>query len=79
MKTVTNASGAAVDFDVAVALMDDEPREAIHGTFAPCTEQEFFTAYEKAHQEKYGEHWALSILFIAQSSFSTFYHKVHSL
>ena len=38
--------------------MDDEIRESICGTVD--SEQEFFTAYEKAHAEKYGEEWELS-------------------
>lgn len=57
---VTNKNGAQVDFEVAVQFMDDEIREAIHMDLAPCTDQEFFTAYEAAHEEKYGEEWALS-------------------
>lgn len=39
--------------------MDDETREAVHMELAPCTEQEFFTAYEAAHAAKFGE-WELS-------------------
>ena len=39
-------------------LMDNELRERIFGTVD--SEQEFFTAYEKAHAEKYGEEWELS-------------------
>lgn len=48
-----------VDFEAAVNLMDDEIREAIHAELAPCTEQEFFDAYCKAHEEKYGEEFAV--------------------
>lgn len=48
-----------VDFEVAVNLMDDEIREALHAELAPCTEQEFFDAYCKAHEEKYGEEFAI--------------------
>lgn len=48
-----------VDFEVAVNLMDDEIREALHAELAPCTEQEFFDAYCKAHDEKYGEKFAV--------------------
>ena len=40
--------------------MDDEIREELHRELALCTEQEFFSAYEKAHAEKYGEEWELS-------------------
>lgn len=57
---VINMSGTEIDFDAAVNLMDDEIREEIHADLAPCTEQEFFSAYEKAHAEKYGEQWELS-------------------
>lgn len=60
IKMVINQEGAEIDFDAAVALMDDEIREQIHDELAPCTEQEFFSAYEKAHAAKYGEEWELS-------------------
>ena len=58
--TVVNKEGTEINFDAAVALMDDDIREQLHNNLAPCTEQEFFTAYEKAHAEKYGEDWELS-------------------
>lgn len=48
-----------VDFEAAVNLMDDEIREALHGELAPCAEQEFFDAYCKAHEEKYGEKFSV--------------------
>lgn len=60
MTQVANVNGVIVDYDVAVSLMDDEIREALHMKLAPCTEQEFFTAYENAHMEKFGEEWELS-------------------
>jgi hypothetical protein len=60
MSKVKNTSGFEIDFDAAVNLMDDELREAIHDKLAPCTAQEFFDAYEKAHEKKYGEPWELS-------------------
>ena len=34
-------------FEAAKIFMDEEIRENLHGEIAPCTEQEFFTAYEK--------------------------------
>lgn len=55
---VINMNGTEIDYDAAVELMDDEIRESICGTVD--SEQEFFTAYEKAHAEKYGEEWELS-------------------
>lgn len=61
MKMVININGTEIDYDVAVAMMDDEIRERLHRELAPCTDQEFLTAYEKAHADKYGEDdWELS-------------------
>ena len=57
---VINMFGTKIDYEAAVMLMDDEIRESLHFKLAPCTEQEFFNAYEKAHIEKYGEEWELS-------------------
>ena len=57
---VKNMNGTNLDYDQAVNLMDDDIREALHAKMAPCSEQDFFTAYEKAHQQKYGEEWELS-------------------
>ena len=55
---VINMNGTGINYEVAVAMMDDEIRESICGTVD--SEQEFFTAYENAHIEKYGEEWELS-------------------
>lgn len=52
---VINQYGDEINFEAAVSLMDDEIREELNRELAPCTEQEFFKAYEKAHEEKYGE------------------------
>ena len=61
MKMVINMNGTEIDYDVAVAMMDGEIREMLHWELAPCTDQEFFTAYEKAHADKYGDDdWELS-------------------
>lgn len=57
---VINANGTEIFYEAAISLMDDELREALHDELAPCTEQEFFTAYEKAHESKFGEAWELS-------------------
>ena len=57
---VINASGVEISFEASVVLMDDEIREELYCELAPCTDQEFFTAYEKAHAEKFGEEWELS-------------------
>lgn len=60
MIMVVNDFGVKFDFDVAVNCMDDDLREELHFELAPCTEQEFFEAYARAHQEKFGEVWEFS-------------------
>lgn len=60
MTKVINKNGSEIDFEAAVQHMDDEIREAVHAELAPCTEQEFFTAYEAAHEKATGEEWFLS-------------------
>lgn len=57
---VINMNGTEINYEAAVMLMDEEIREYLHNEIAPCTEQEFFAEYEKAHAEKYGEGWELS-------------------
>ncbi len=54
-ETVTNRYGEPINFEAAVNLMDDDLREAINAELAPCSNQEFFEAYCKAHLEKYHE------------------------
>ena len=56
---VINMSNHEIDFDAAVSLMDDEIREALANKGFE-SEQEFFAAYEKAHEEKFGAEWELS-------------------
>lgn len=60
MTKVINANGTEIDYNAAVALMDDDICAELNDKIAPCTEQEFFTAYEQAHESKYGEEWELS-------------------
>lgn len=57
--TVKNQYNVEIDFAQSVMYMDDDIREEIHSDLAPCTEQEFFDAYCKAHEEKFGEPWEL--------------------
>lgn len=57
---VVNTSGVEISFESAVELMDGDIREELHSELVPCTEQEFFSAYEKAHEERFGETWELS-------------------
>lgn len=59
MAKVTNREGVQIDFDAAVLLMDDDLREELAADGYE-TEQEFFTAYETAHEDKFGEEWELS-------------------
>lgn len=58
--TVKNEWGIEIDFDTAVNLMDEDIRETLNYKMAPCTDQEFFDAYIKAHEEKFGEVWELA-------------------
>ena len=60
MANVINTNGKKIDFEAAVNFMDDEIRETLANDGKERTEQEFFSAYEKAHAEKYGEEWELS-------------------
>lgn len=57
---VINKNGTEIDFEAAVMHMDDDIREKLHREIAPCTEQEFFAAYEQAHEQAFGEEWELS-------------------
>lgn len=57
---VLNKAGVWIDFRAAVALMDDDICDDLHAEIAPCSDQDFFEAYEDAHEEKYGEEWELS-------------------
>lgn len=57
---VINMSGIVIYFDAAALFMDADICEYLHNRLAPCTDQEFFTAYEKEHFKKYGETWFLS-------------------
>ncbi len=57
---VINKYGVEVNFEVAIALMDDEIREYLHGKLAPCSDQEFFDEYCKTHQEKFDEDFELA-------------------
>ena len=60
MKNVTNMNGTEIWYEQAVELMDDDIREELHNKLAPCSDQVFFTEYEKVHEEKFGEEWELS-------------------
>lgn len=57
---VINTNGTEIDYEVAVMHMDYDISEELHRELAPCTEQEFFSAYEAAHEKAFGEEWFLS-------------------
>ena len=38
----------------------DDLREELSADLAPCTEHDFFEAYAKAHEAKFGEEWELA-------------------
>lgn len=57
---VINRNGSKVDYEVAVGMMDDEIRERLAIEMNGGTEQDFFTAYEEMHEEKFGKEWELS-------------------
>ena len=59
MRIVIDWDGREVDYDSAVALMDDDIREGLHETLSPCFEQDFFDAYLIAHYVKYGEEFTV--------------------
>ena len=57
--TVTNKNGTEINFEAAVMLMDDDIREEL-AREGYETEQDFFSAYEIAHEKAFGEEWELS-------------------
>lgn len=59
-KYVTNEHGVKIEYGVAEGLMDSDLREKVAYDISPCTAQEFFDAYVKAHQKKFGETWELA-------------------
>ena len=60
MMMVKDMNGNEVSYEAAVMLMDDDIREELAAEMAPCTEQEFFNAYEQAHMEKFGEEFKVN-------------------
>ena len=58
--TVKNNYGVEIEWNTAVNLMDDDLREELSADLAPSTEQEFFEAYAKAHENKFGDAWELA-------------------
>ena len=52
---VKNDYDVEVDYDAAVAMMDNDIREYLHRKMAPCTNQAFFDAYCAEHKKTFGE------------------------
>ena len=50
---VEDSDGHMIYYDAAVEMMDDDLREELHREMAPCTNQELYDAYVKAHAAKY--------------------------
>lgn len=60
MSKVVDWNGREIDFDVAVALMDDDIcEELLHEELSPCTAQRFFNAYLEQHYADYGEEFTI--------------------
>ncbi|OZG49812.1 hypothetical protein [Bombiscardovia coagulans] len=60
--TIINSAGTEFDvkqWDAITNTMDAAIREKLADKLAPCSEQEFFSAYAKAHEETFGETWEL--------------------
>ena len=53
---VINKNGTEINFESSMELMDEEICESLEA----FNEQEYFTAYEKAYEKKFGEEWELS-------------------
>lgn len=60
MTKVKNTYGVELDFEAAVNIMDEDICEEIHWQIAPCSDQEFFDAYCRAHEFKFDEEFELA-------------------
>jgi len=56
---VIGPDGDVVDYAAAVMVMDDDIREKLSDELAPCGKQEFFDAYCKAHEERFGRRFEI--------------------
>lgn len=54
---VLNENGAEVDFEKALDYMEDGLKEEVYKGISPYNAQQFFSAYEQAHKERYGRWW----------------------
>ena len=55
MKMVINKNGTEINYEAAEMMMDDDLREEIHHSLAPCSPQLFFDTYCREHEK-----WELS-------------------
>lgn len=60
VRIVKNTYGVELDFEAAVNIMDEDICEELHWQIAPCSDQEFFEAYCKAHEFKFDEEFELA-------------------
>lgn len=59
MSIVIDWYGREIDFESAVALMDDDIRDELVEELEPFTEQRFFNAYLEQHYADYGEEFTI--------------------
>lgn len=59
MSYVINRSGAMIDFEAALMLMDIDIMHELENVWYN-KDQDYFTAYEDTHFWTYGEEWELS-------------------
>lgn len=60
MQDHVTLNGHEILFSAAVALMDDDIREELHSSLAPCEPQEFIDAYARRHEEAFGERFQVN-------------------
>lgn len=67
MGKVINKNGTEIDYEAALALMDEDILDdmslewyLLGGVPHPVTDQDWFSRYEVLHEQKYGEEWELS-------------------
>lgn len=59
MSYVVDWHGREIDFEAAIALMDDDIREEVAEELCPYTDQRFFNAYLEQHYADYGKEFMI--------------------
>ena len=60
MTYVTDRNNQAIPFELAVSMMDDDIREALHAKYAgDVSEQMFYNMYVQQHEAKYHQEFTL--------------------